>query len=152
MLTTLALALAFGGVLGLERTLAGKGAGLRTYALVSMGSALFVLVAREVTLETVAAVGGLNFDPLRVASQIVVGIGFLGTGVIAFQQEKLQGLTTAAGLWVAGGIGMAVGYGYTLMAGIATLLTLCTFTILWFIERAITARVKIPHGENRNQN
>ncbi len=73
-------------------------------------------------------------DPLRIASQIIVGIGFLGAGLIIIKDDKLHGLTTAAGLWVAAGIGMAAGLGFYLLALVVTILTLLIFTVFWHIE------------------
>lgn len=132
-LVYLIISLLLGALLGLERTLAGKTAGLRTYGLVSMGSCLFILIARYVvpTSETFA------FDPLRMAAAVVMGIGFLCGGVIVFKDSTLQGLTTAAGLWVAAGIGMAVGYGLVDLALFATIATLLVFTVFWFIEHKL---------------
>ncbi|MEK7593145.1 MAG: MgtC/SapB family protein [Patescibacteria group bacterium] len=126
------LAMFLAGLLGLERALAGKVAGLRTFALVSMGSALLVIVSEEVSQRYF---GLVDFDPLRVASQIVVGIGFLGAGLIIFREKKISGLTTAAGLWVSAGIGIAVGYKLYAIAIFATVLTLFVFTVMWFIEK-----------------
>ncbi len=123
-----------GGLLGLERTIAGKVAGIRTYALVSLGSALFISVSELVVSQ---AGGAMAVDPLRVASQVVVGIGFLGAGLIVFQESRVSGLTTAAGLWVAAAIGVTTGFGFYLLACVATLLTLAVFTVLWLIEKKI---------------
>ena len=128
----LVVAAVLGGLLGFERTIAGKVAGLRTYALVSLGSALFVSVSELV----VANSGGPTVvDPLRIASQVVLGIGFLGAGLIVFRESRVSGLTTAAGLWVAAGIGVTVGFGFYWLAIFAALLTLAVFTILWLIEK-----------------
>lgn len=129
----LLLALLLGSLLGLERSFAGKSAGVRTFGLVSMGSALFVIVAKYVipTVET------FNYDPLRIAAGVVMGVGFLCGGVIVFKDSTLQGLTTAAGLWVSAGIGMAVGYGLFSLAVFATLATLIVFTFFWFIEHKL---------------
>ena len=91
------VAMLLGLLVGAERSHVGKSAGMRTYALVSLGAALFVLISEDVALKYAAS---FSFDPLRVASQLVVGIGFLGAGVIFVQREVLTGLTTAAGLWV----------------------------------------------------
>lgn len=134
ILLKLVAAILLGGAIGVERTVVHKNAGIRTYSLVAMGSALFVVISQLVGQQYT---GAINFDPLRVASQIVVGIGFLGAGLIIFQENKLQGLTTAAGLWVAGGVGMAVGFGLFALGLIATLLTLFVFTILWFVEQGV---------------
>jgi len=138
LLIHLLLAMVLGGLIGLERAIADKRAGMRTYGLVSMGSALFILIAKEVIEQNQ---GLFNFDPLRVASQIIVGIGFIGAGLIIFHDHKLYGLTTAAGLWVAAGIGTAVGYNMYSLAIITTLLTLFIFSIMWFIEEKIENKV-----------
>ncbi len=122
-------------LVGTERTLAGKVAGMRTYALVSLGAALFAIVSQLVGATHAAY---FNFDPLRMASQVVVGIGFLGAGLIILRQHKISGLTTAAGLWVAAGLGLAAGYGFYALAAIVTLITFFVFNVLWLIERAIT--------------
>jgi uncharacterized membrane protein YhiD involved in acid resistance len=96
------IAAALGVILGLERQLSNKDAGLRTYAMVAAGSALFTVVSIE---------GFSDADTSRVAAQIVTGIGFLGAGLIFRQGVSVQGLTTAAGLWSVAAIGMAVGTG-----------------------------------------
>jgi putative Mg2+ transporter-C (MgtC) family protein len=136
VLIKLVVAVLLGGALGLERTLAHKTAGMRTYALVSMGSALFVVVAQTMA-EHYFALGIRGFDPLHTASQVIAGIGFIGAGLIIFKDDKLSGLTTAAGLWVASGIGLAVGYGLYPIAVLATIITLLIFTALWFIEQRL---------------
>ncbi len=142
ILIRLFMALGLGAVIGIERVLAHKAAGMRTFAAVSMGSALFIIIALLVSQNFI---GISNFDPLRVASQIIVGVGFLGAGLIIFQEQKLVGLTTASGLWVSAGVGMAAGYGLMNVAVIATILTVFIFAVLWPIEqyvRKIGARFK----------
>jgi putative Mg2+ transporter-C (MgtC) family protein len=139
------VALILGACLGTERSLAHKTAGTRTYALVTMGSSLFIIISRLV----IPASNLYNFDPMRMAAGVVMGIGFLCGGVIVFQDSRLTGLTTAAGLWVAAGIGMAVGFGYIWLAILATLLTLFAFTILWIIENKIATSNKTGyHGRD----
>lgn len=127
----LAVAMLLGLALGAERIYAHKSAGMRTYAMVSMGAALFVIIS-----QVVASVYSdfSSFDPLRMASQIVVGVGFLGTGLIIFKNEKLSGITTASGLWVCAGIGMASGFGLHGLAIMATLLSLFIFMVIWVVE------------------
>src|SRR3989338_7876868 len=143
MFVRVALAAVFGAMLGLERTIAGKQAGFRTYALVSLGSALFVVIS-ELMVKSYAAAPAIALDPLRVASQVVIGIGFLGAGLIIFNESKLSGLTPAAGLWVAAGIGVAAGFGLITLAGFATGLALIIFTLFWLFEK----RFKIgPHED-----
>ena len=101
----ISIAVGLGALLGLERTLAGKNAGLRTYAMVSLGSALFIIIAEIVSSKIP------NSNPLLLGSAVITGIGFIGAGLVLFQDHKVTGLTTAAGLWVSAGIGMAAGYG-----------------------------------------
>ncbi|MFA7252426.1 MAG: MgtC/SapB family protein [Candidatus Paceibacterota bacterium] len=134
ILIRLVVALLLGVLVGVERTLAGKNAGMRTYALVAMGSALFVLVSQIVSLQFINLT---NFDPLRLASQVLVGIGFIGAGLVFHNNKdmKTSGLTSAAGLWVSAGIGMSAGFGLFSLAIIAALLTLLIFTILWYVEK-----------------
>ncbi|MDE2031194.1 MAG: MgtC/SapB family protein [Patescibacteria group bacterium] len=124
-------ALFLGMVIGTERVWAHKTAGMRTYALVAMGSALFVLVSNNM-VQAYLGIRGLN--PLIIVGQIVVGVGFLGTGLIFTKENKLMGMTTATALWVAAGIGMACGFGLYRLAIIATIFTLFIFIVLWFIE------------------
>lgn len=130
-LTTAAV---LGILLGIERNLAGKTAGMRTYALVSLGSCLFVIIS---ILVTAAYLPIIAIDQLRVMAGVITGVGFLGAGIIIFRDSRLRGITTAASLWVSAGIGMSVGYGYYGIAIFTTFLILFVFTILWFIEQRI---------------
>jgi len=134
MILRLVVALLLGVLLGIERVAANKTAGMRTYGLVSMAAALFIIISETII---VASPAGANFDPMRMASQVIVGIGFIGGGSILFKKSKLSGLTTAVGLWVAAGIGMAAGFGLYMIATVTTVLTLLVFTALWFLESAI---------------
>lgn len=137
LLVRLVLAALCGTVLGLERTIAGKHAGVRTYALVALGSALFVIISELEIARYLGQAAGLTLDPLRIASQVVVGIGFLGAGLIIFRESKISGLTTAAGLWVTAAVGVAAGFGLLALALVATVLTLFIFTFLWLFEKRI---------------
>lgn len=136
----LAVAAFLGGVLGIERSVSNKTAGMRTYALVSISSALFIVISNIVTARYIAVT---NFDPLRMASQIIVGIGFIGAGLIIFRRSKVSGLTTAAGLWMAAGIGMAVGYKLYAISVFVTALTIFIFTVLWFVENKVKQNIKL---------
>lgn len=133
ILTRLLVAMILGLILGMERTMAHKTAGMRTYSLVSMGAALLVVVSEIISLKYT----GTNIDPMRMASQIVVGVGFLGAGLIILRESKVEGLTTAAGLWISAGIGIAAGFGLYTIAVFTALITLFVFTILWFVEKRI---------------
>ncbi|MDP2696467.1 MAG: MgtC/SapB family protein [bacterium] len=138
------LAVVLGGAIGMERELARKTAGMRTFALVSMGAALFSIVSRA---NSISALGATNFDPTRIAAQIVTGIGFLGAGLIIFREDKLRGLTTAAGLWVTAGIGMAVGFGLYTIAIFGTVLIIVVLLVFWQVERKLVRRMPHPYDE-----
>ncbi len=121
-----------GMIIGAERIFHhGKTAGMRTYAMVSMGSALFVIVS-ELLGQKYSGIGGFNMA--QIASNIVVGVGFLGAGMIMIKESQVVGLTTAGGLWVSAGIGTAAGFGFFNLAIIATILTFFIFTILFLVE------------------
>ncbi len=130
----LTVAMLLGLIIGAERSTSNKMAGMRTYALISMGSCLFVVISYAVSTQYL---GLTSFDPMRVASQIVVGIGFVGGGLIMTEGRKVSGITTAAGLWVSAGMGMAVGFHMYAVAVFATLLILFIFTTLWRLEKMI---------------
>ena len=127
----LLLAIVLGGLIGIERWVKRKPAGLRTYALVSLGACVF-------TLLPVLGFGDAHapFDS-RVVSEIVVGIGFLGAGLIFHREDLVQGLTTAAGLWVTAAIGAAVGLGLYTLATAATVFSLTIFLLLYVVEEKI---------------
>ena len=108
------IAALLGAVLGLEREIHGRPAGLRTHFLVSMGAAVFMMLSPYVAKMTPEIIG----DPGRIAAQIVSGIGFLGAGAIVKEGVSIRGLTTAASLWVAAAIGMTTGVGSYKMSGI----------------------------------
>jgi len=130
----LAVATFLGMLLGVERLYAHKTASMRTYALVSMGASMFILISTTIVGKYM---NNANFDPLRMAAQIISGAGFLGAGMIIFQEKKLTGITTAAGLWVSAGIGMACGFGLYTLAIFGTILTLFIFSVLWVIEERL---------------
>ena len=117
------LLLAFGlaSVIGLERQLRGKSAGLRTQAIVGTASALILIVSKY-GFSDVLADGRVVLDPSRVAAQIVSGIGFLGAGLIITRGGEIRGLTTAASVWETAAIGMAAGAGLPVLAVVVTVL------------------------------
>ncbi len=128
----LAVAMLLGLAIGAERIYAHKAAGMRTYSMVAMGSALFVVISQVVSAAYLTDISA--FDPLRMASQIIVGVGFLGTGLIIYKDDKISGITTASGLWVSAGIGMAAGFGLYGLAIMTTLITLFIFIVIWIVE------------------
>jgi len=114
----LLLALGLGAAIGYQRERAGKAAGLRTHTLISTGAALFTLVS------TYGFSGAV--DPSRVAAGVVVGVGFVGAGVIfrGMRGEQVAGLTTAASIWITAAIGLAAGAGMYLLSAVTTLITI----------------------------
>lgn len=126
------LSLLCGGILGAERTHAGKAAGLRTYMLVTMGATVFTLIAQNAAIlhDDSTSVG-------RIVSQLILGIGFLGAGVVFHHKEYVHGLTTAAGLWIATAIGVAIGLELYLLAAIVTALSFIILALLPYMEEKI---------------
>ena len=114
-----------GALIGYERELRSKGAGIRTHVLVALGAALFMIVSKYGFDDT------SRFDAARVAAGVVGGLGFLGGGII-MKNKHVSGLTTAAGLWVTGAIGLAAGCGIFGMAGLCALLVLLSLEALSF--------------------
>jgi putative Mg2+ transporter-C (MgtC) family protein len=140
----LGLAVLLALVLGLERELRGQAAGLRTHILVSLGSCLFTLASIYVVLPftTTQALAqeGVRGDVTRIASQVVVGIGFLGGGAILRSGSRIKGLTTAANLWLTASIGLSCGIGFYVGAALSTLLALFALSGLRPLERVIRRR------------
>jgi len=130
----LVVAILLGILIGGERLLVHKEAGMKTHALVSLGSAVFIIISEMIVFKYGDTV---NFDPTRIASQIIVGIGFLGAGSIILQGNRLLGLTTAGGLWVTAGIGMAAGFGFYGLAIITTILVLLVLIVVNILEKPI---------------
>ncbi|HET8840527.1 MAG TPA: MgtC/SapB family protein [Ktedonobacteraceae bacterium] len=123
ILLRLALALILGSIIGLEREFKEHKAGMRTNALVSLGSALFTTVSAYGFLDMLS-IKGIQIDPSRVASYVVAGIGFLGAGAIVVRHGNARGLTTAAAIWMVAAIGMACGVGLYWEAVVGCLLSL----------------------------
>ncbi len=136
----LILACLLGAILGLQRERSGKAAGVRTHILVAAGSALFVLASREF---------GLSDDSVaRVIQGLITGIGFLGAGAILKLEERreIEGLTTAAGIWMTAGIGLAVGLGRFGLALIAVFLAWFVLAIVIKAERWVNRDVPEDRG------
>jgi putative Mg2+ transporter-C (MgtC) family protein len=123
----LILAIVLGGLIGLERELKKKGAGLQTYSLVSLGSCLFSLIAFNL--------GNLKvLDPSTILVSIAVGMGFIGAGAIFRGETQVFGLTTAAGLWTVAAIGLAIGAKLYSLAFFSTVLVLVIFYFFGLLE------------------
>lgn len=133
MFAKMALAMILGGILGTERgILARQSAGTRTFGLVAMGAAMFVIISNYVDSRYL---GLVDFDPMHLMVGIVSGIGFIGGGLIIVRGDGVHGITTAAGLWIAAAIGMAVGFGLYSMSIFATILALIMFSGMWYVEQ-----------------
>jgi putative Mg2+ transporter-C (MgtC) family protein len=117
------------GVIGLERELHSKEAGLKTHFLVGVGSALIMVVSKYGFYDIVN-INGIALDPSRIAAQVVSGISFLGAGTIIFEKHYIRGLTTAAGIWATAGIGLAIGAGMYEIGIFSTILVLVGLDIL----------------------
>lgn len=121
-LLELLLSVVLGFIIGFERKIRSKEAGIRTHTIVCVGAALMTVISKNIG-------GG---DPGRIAAQIVTGVGFLGAGMIVYNQHEVKGLTTAAGVWTTAGVGMACGAGLYLIAVGATVILIlaqCIFHI-----------------------
>jgi putative Mg2+ transporter-C (MgtC) family protein len=124
-------ALIAGAIIGLQRELSGKAAGLRTHILVSMGMTLFLVVAAEI---------GMQQDAMsRVIQGLATGIGFIGAGAILKMEsrQKIRGLTTAAGIWMTAAIGVAIGLGHLGTAAIGVLFAWFVLAVVFKVERRI---------------
>ena len=128
------LSIVLSGIIGLEREVHGRPAGLRTHVLVSVGAALVMLISID-------GFGGTG-DPARLAAQVVSGIGFLGAGAILREGGDIKGITTAATLWIGGMIGLACGNGYYVGAVVTTLFVFIFILILRPIETRINNKNK----------
>lgn len=132
----LVIALAAGGIIGLERSYHGRPAGFRTHALVCLSSCmLMVLTVYQDTWFSALSLDQVSVDPTRMAQGIMTGIGFLGAGVIMKEGLTIRGLTTAASIWITAAIGIMIGVGFYFPAGIGTALTLVVLSGFRWIER-----------------
>jgi putative Mg2+ transporter-C (MgtC) family protein len=130
------LALIVGGIIGMERGRQGRAAGMRTHILVCLGATL-----ASMTGIYVYDILGVSNDPLRLAAQVISGIGFLGVGTILIKGRfQITGLTTAAGIWCAATIGIALGIGYYEGAAVTFLASVSAVTIMHRLEYSITRK------------
>jgi putative Mg2+ transporter-C (MgtC) family protein len=146
----LALASLLCGAIGFEREVRDQPAGFRTHILLGLGAALFTLVSAygfEPFTRAALGSGGLQFDPTRIAAQIIAGVGFLGAGAIIRQGGDVRGLTTAASLWAASAIGMAVGAGYLFGAATTTLLAIATLQALRRFRSSVISPIRLGSAE-----
>ena len=147
MLADLMLSVALGFIIGFERKLRFKEAGIRTHTIVCVGSALMMVISKYAFTAA---------DSARVAAQIVTGVGFLGAGMIVYRRNEVRGLTTAAGVWATAGVGMACGGRLYLVAVGATAIIICAQCLFhlpfkFFHSKRFYA-VKIVFVQNENEN
>jgi len=128
-------------IIGIEREIQQKSAGLRTHTLVGVGAALFMLISKY-GFNDVLDPGRIILDPSRVAAQIVSGVGFLGAGLIFVRRDSVRGLTTAAAVWVTAAIGAACGAGLPILAVAATFIYLIVAMVFPAISR------QLPHSSS----
>jgi putative Mg2+ transporter-C (MgtC) family protein len=147
-----ALAVVLAGVLGLERQLKGRAAGLRTHILVCLGSTLLMVVSNEIAREWNQNGANVWLDRGRIAAGIITGIGFLGAGAIINVRSEHRGLTTAAMIWFVAALGIAIGAGFAAISVVATALALFTVRGLEYVERRLpapeqhTVTMRMPRG------
>jgi len=137
LLQRLGLAILAGLLLGLEREWRRKPAGLRTHALVAEGAALFMMGSLLLG-EQMRAAGSTGYDPSRIGSTIVQGVGFIAGGVILARHGRISGLTTAVDIWVTAAIGMLIGSGFYFLAISATIVTVVVLGPLRIVESRVT--------------
>jgi putative Mg2+ transporter-C (MgtC) family protein len=154
LILRLAVGAILGGIIGLEREYRAKEAGFRTHFLVALGSALFMELSQygfDAVLGELKDVA--SYDPSRIASQVVTGIGFIGAGTIIFQKHVVKGLTTAAGLWVTSAIGMTVGAGlYSLAIASTIMVLLCLEAIFYLHTRFGSKNIAVTFSTHNKEN
>jgi len=135
----LILASILGGAVGLEREVHGRPAGVRTYLLLSLGSALIMVISEYLFHKYHGGVPGINLqvDPGRIAAQAITGIGFLGAGVIIRNKDTIRGLTTAACVWVVCAVGLTIGAGFYLYGGVVAAITVVSLVGLKPLEKRL---------------
>ena len=143
-LLRLFVAALLGSVIGLDREYRAKEAGYRTHFLVSLGSALMMIISQYGFTEVISGhLDQIRYDPGRVAAQVVTGIGFIGAGTIILQRQIVRGLTTAAGLWATSGIGLAIGAGMYVLGISAMILTLIGLEALTFVFKNVSMKSSV---------
>jgi putative Mg2+ transporter-C (MgtC) family protein len=137
MFARLSVAAGLALVLGLERELRGKPAGLRSHMLVALGAAAFLIVGLEILFATAEGDPSARIDPTRIVEGVIGGIGFLGAGSIIRSGASVHGITTGASIWLAGAIGIAAGVNNFALAAMVTFMALVIMSVLGAIERVL---------------
>lgn len=139
MVIRLLAAAGLAGIIGLEREMRDRPAGLRTHMLVSLGAAAFLLVGYEILFSTAEGDPSARIDPSRIVGGVIGGIGFLGAGSIIRSGGSIHGITTGAAIWIAGCIGVACATGNLILAALVTVLALVIVCVLGFFESRVLA-------------
>ena len=139
-----------GSIIGLDREYRAKEAGYRTHFLLSLGSALLMIVSQH-GFGGILDTPNVNLDPSRIASQVVTGIGFIGAGTIILHKQTVRGLTTAAGIWATSAIGLAVGAGMYELGISATILTLIGLEVLGFLFKSVGMKSSVVEFSTDNK-
>src|SRR5713226_7439312 len=146
VIARIAAALMIGGLIGFERTFHGRPAGFRTHALVSVASAMLMLVTvYQADWMTAAPLDTIRTDPTRMAQGIMTGIGFLGAGVIFKEGLTVRGLTTAASIWVTAAIGILVGIGFWFAAVVGAVAVLVVLALFRLVEARLPSEFYAHH-------
>lgn len=140
MLIRLSSAAGLALLLGLERELRGKAAGLRSHMLVALGASAFIMMGLHILFATAEGDPSARIDPTRIVQGVIGGIGFLGAGSIIQSRGNIQGITTGASIWTSGAIGVACGIGNILLAAMVTALALIIMVVLGRFERDVIER------------
>ncbi|MGO0673848.1 MgtC/SapB family protein [Citrobacter werkmanii] len=149
-LLRLILASFLGGIIGLERQIRAKEAGVRTHILIGIGSAMFMIVSKYGFYDVIGH-EHIGLDPSRIAAQVVTGVGFLGAGNILVQKQTIRGLTTAADVWVTAAIGLVIGSGMYEVGIVGTIMALIVLEFFRkltyrFLNHHLQLRIRIADG------
>jgi len=136
----MALAAIFGVIIGIDRELHRRAAGLRTNMLIALAACIFTILAVELAAQLSSQEGIIRADPLRIFGAITTGVAFLAAGTIIRSGEDIRGLTTGAAMWLVAAIGVACGIGYYAIAVLATLFGLVIITLIGMVERRYLRR------------
>lgn len=146
-LLRLLVAIIFGGIVGFDRELRSKPAGLRTHILISLAAALFTLITFELHGEMMRQSGDrVTADPIRIIEAVTAGVAFLAAGAIIQSRGNVRGLTTGANMWLAGALGVASGAGYYVLATLGAVFALIVLSVLGALEARLDLRHQQPES------
>ena len=136
----LSVAIVVGALVGFDREMSRKPAGLRTHILISLAAAVFTIITFELHAAVASRQGIAGSDPIRIIEAVTAGVAFLAAGAIIRSRGSVRGLTTGANMWLAGALGVACGSGYYAIAGIATGFAIVVLVVLGRLERKLQKR------------